>query len=172
VIEPPSPEKPLVPPEPIVADHVLDSFDSGVPVLDEWLRRRARRNEDEGASRTFVCCEDRRVVGYYCLSAGSLLHRVATSKVRRNMPEPIPVVLLGRLAIDRRWQGRGLGADLLRDAVLRVISAADTVGVRALLVHALSADAKVFYEKNGFRESPAEADTLMITLDEAQRMLR
>jgi GNAT superfamily N-acetyltransferase len=160
------------PPGPLAADHDLDLFESGVPALDEWLKRRARRNEAEGASRTFVTCVERRVVGYYSLAAGSILHAAAPGKVRRNMPDPIPVVLLGRLAVDQAWQGQGLGADLLSDAVLRALGAAATIGVRAILVHAISEDAQAFYEKHGFRPSPMEPMTLMVTIDEAARMLR
>jgi GNAT superfamily N-acetyltransferase len=158
-------------PEPLAPDHALEAFDSGVPALDEWLKRRARRNEADGASRTFVVCSDHRVVAYYCLAAGSVLHAVATGKVRRNMPDPALVLLLGRLAVDHRWQGKGLGADFLADAVLRAVAASETVGVRAILVHAISEEAKAFYEKHGFRASPIEPMTLMITIEEAQRML-
>ncbi len=158
-------------PEPLAADHDLDAFASGLEPLDEWLKRRARRNETERASRTFVCCVGRRVIGYYSLAAGSVLHEAAIGKVRRNMPDPVPVVLLGRLAVDKNWQGKGIGADLLCDAVLRVVAAAETVGIRAILVHAISDVAKTFYEKHGFRASPVEPMTLMITIEEAQRMM-
>jgi GNAT superfamily N-acetyltransferase len=158
-------------PEPLASTHDLDAFDSGVGPLDEWLKRRAQHNEAEGASRTVVVCSGRRVVGYYSLAAGAILRSAATPKVRRNMPDPAPVVLLGRLAIDRAWQGKGLGGDLLRDAVLRTLNAADLIGVRAILVHAISEDARTFYEQHGFRGSPVDRMTLMITIDEAQRML-
>jgi GNAT superfamily N-acetyltransferase len=158
-------------PEPLGADHELDGLESGVAPLDAWLKQRARRNEVEGASRTFVICVGRRIVGYYSLAAGSILHNAATGKVRRNMPDPVPVLLLGRLALDRAWRRKGLGADLLQDAVLRAIGAAETIGVRALLVHAISEEAKSFYEKHGFRASPVEPMTLMITIAEAQKML-
>jgi predicted N-acetyltransferase YhbS len=158
-------------PEPLGPDHELDAFASGVEQLDDWLKRHALRNEVDGGSRSFVVCDGRRVVGYYSLAAGSVLRSVATSRVRRNMPDPVPVALLGRLAIDRVWQGRGLGADLLRDAVLRLLSAGATIGVRAILVHAISDAAKTFYERHGFRASPVEKLTLMITLAEARRML-
>lgn len=158
-------------PAPLTSTHQLDDFSSGVAPLDAWLKRRARRNEAEGASRTFVCCVGKRVIGYYCLSAGSMLHDAATGRVRRNMPDPVPVVLIGRLAVDKAWQGQGLGAGLLQDAVLRVVAAAETVGVRAIPVHALSDEAKAFYRKHGFRPSPVEPITLMITLDEAIRMM-
>jgi GNAT superfamily N-acetyltransferase len=161
----------LTAPEPLAPDHELDAFESGVATLDERLKRRAPRNEAEGASRTFVLCAGRRVVGYYSLAAGSILHTEATGRVRRNMPNPVPVLLLGRLALDRAWQGKGLGAGLLSDAVRRAIGAAESIGVRAILVHAISDEAKAFYEKHGFRPSPIEPMTLMITIDEAQRML-
>jgi GNAT superfamily N-acetyltransferase len=159
-------------PEPLGPDHELDAFDSGIVPLDDWLKRRARRNEAEGASRTLVVCVGRRVIGYYSLAAGSVLHEQAMGPVRRNMPNPVPVVLLGRLAVDRGWQGRGLGSDLLADAVRRTISAADVIGVRAVLVHAISNEAKEFYEKHGFRASPVDPMTLMITVQEARNLIR
>jgi predicted N-acetyltransferase YhbS len=165
-------ERALTAPSPLAAEHELEEFNSGTAPLDEWLKRRARQNEASGASRTYVIAEGRRVVGYYGLAAGSVLHEVATSRVRRNMPDPVPVALLGRLAVDRQWQGRGLGAALLRDAVLRVIGAAGMIGVRALLVHAISDEAKAFYERWGFRPSATDPMTLMITIEEAQKMLR
>jgi GNAT superfamily N-acetyltransferase len=161
----------LAAPEPLALDHDLEAFESGVATLDDWLRRRARSNEADGASRTFVICAGRRAVGYYSLAAGSILHTAATGKVRRNMPDPVPVLLLGRLAVDRNWHGKGLGADLLADAVLRAIGAAESIGVRAIIVHAISEEAKSFYEKHGFRPSPIEPMTLMITIAEARRML-
>jgi predicted N-acetyltransferase YhbS len=161
----------LAAPEPLVPHHELDAFESGVATLDEWLKRRARRSEADGASRTFVLCTGRRVVGYYSLAAGSVLHVAATGKVRRNMPDPVPTLLLARLAVDRAWHGKGLGADLLSDAASRAIGAAETIGVRAILVHAISDGAKAFYEKHGFRSSPIEPMTLMVTIDEARRML-
>ena len=160
----------LSPPEPLAADHELESCDSGIAPLDDWLKRRARRNELEGASRTFVVCAGRRVVGYYSLAAGSVSHRVASGRIRRNMPDPVPVVLLGRLAIDRAWQGRGLGADMLRDVAVRALSAAEIIGARAILAHAISSDAKAFYERHGFRPSPVEPMTLMVTIEEARRV--
>jgi len=136
------------------------------------LIRYARRNELEGASRTYVLCEPpQRVIGYYSLAAGSILHNLATGKTRRNMPNPIPVVILGRLAIDRTRQGKGLGADLLRDAVLRTVGAAETIGVRAMLVHAISDEARNIYEKFGFRAAAIEPMTLMITIEEALKNL-
>jgi GNAT superfamily N-acetyltransferase len=158
-------------PSPLAAGHDLENFDSGVAPLDIWLKRRARANEADGASRTIVLCEGFRVVGYYSLAAGSLTHAKAIGRIRRNMPEPVPVVLLGRLAIDRAWQGRGLGTDLLRDAVLRATLAAETIGVRAILVHAISSEARTFYERHGFRSSPVDPMTLMITVEDARSAL-
>ena len=161
----------LSPPAPLAADHELDEFNSGVAPLDDWLKRLARHNEAEGGSRTFVICAGRRVAGYCCLAAGSVIAGAATGRVRRNMPNPVPVVVLGRLAIDRAWQGRGLGGDLLRDAVLRAVAAGESIGVRAVLVHAISDAAKAFYEKHGFRASPFDPMTLMVTLRDTRRML-
>lgn len=161
----------LSPPTPLATDHELNEFNSGVAPLDDWLKRLARHNEAEGGSRTFVICAGRRVVGYYSLAAGSVVAGSATGRVRRNMPNPVPVVLLGRLAIDQTWQGRGLGGDLLRDAVLRTLAAGEAIGVRAVLVHAISDEAKAFYERHGFRASPVDPMTLMVTLNDARRML-
>lgn len=158
-------------PEPLAADHELEGFDSGTDALDAWLRQRARPNEVAGASRTFVICSGRRVIGYYSLAAASIMHSVATGKTRRNMPDPIPAVLIGRLALDRSWQRQGLGAALLRDAVLRIVGAAETVGVRAILVHALTEQAKSLYQRFGFRASPIEPMTLMMTVDEVRRTI-
>jgi GNAT superfamily N-acetyltransferase len=162
---------PLSAPESLAPDHDIDSFDSGVSALDEWLKRRARHNEAEGASRTLVVCAGRRIVGYYSLAAGSVSHREAPGRIRRNMPDPVPVVLLGRLAIDRAWQGQGLGADLLSNVVVRALAASKIIGVRAILAHAISQDAKAFYEKHGFHPSPVEPMTLMIPIDEARLMI-
>ena len=158
-------------PEPITASHHTESFACGIPVLDEWLRRHALKNEVSGASRTFVICQDRQVVGYYSLATGSVEHRDAPGKIRRNMPNPIPVMVLGRLAVDQQWQQTGLGRGLLKDALLRSLSVSKHAGVRALLVHALSEDAKKFYAHNGFLESPLDPMTLMIILQDAAHCL-
>lgn len=159
------------PPERLTPEHDVSSFDSGIATLDDWLKRRALSNQDGGASRTYVVCAAGRVVGYYALANGALAQGEATGRVRRNMPEPIPVMILGRLAIDQGFHGRGLGAALLRDAVLRTLQAADIAGIRAILVHAISADAKKFYERCGFSPSPLDPMTLMITIADASRDL-
>ncbi|WP_081493197.1 GNAT family N-acetyltransferase [Rhizobium sp. CF142] len=146
------------------AAHDLQLFDSGHDSLDEWLRRRARANQVSGVSRTYVVCEDDRVVGYYCLSSGALVVVDAPGAVRRNMPHPLPIAVLGRLAIDRNWQGKGIGAALLQDAVLRTEQAAHIMGIRGLLVHAISDEAKAFYEHYGFAASPSNPMTLVLSL--------
>jgi GNAT superfamily N-acetyltransferase len=158
-------------PEPITASHHTESFACGIPVLDEWLRRRALKNEVAGASRTFVIFQDRQVVGYYTLATGSVEHRDAPGKIRRNMPNPIPVMVLGRLAVDQEQQHAGLGRGLLKDAVLRTLTVSQHAGVKALLVHALSEDAKRFYTRSGFLESPFDPMTLMIALQDAANCL-
>ena len=161
----------LSPPELLAEHHEIDEFTSGEPALDNWLKRHALANGEGGASRTYVVCARGRVVGYYALANGAIAHNEVTGKVRRNMPEPIPVMVLGRLAIDRSYQGRRLGASLLRDAILRTLQAADIAGIRAILVHALSEDAKKFYERCGFSTSPVDPMTLMITITDAEKSL-
>ena len=152
-------------------DDDISSFNSGTPVLDEWLQQRALPNQEAGASRTYVVCSKSRVVGYYALATGAIAHAEATGRTRRNMPDPVPVMVIGRLAVDEAFQGRGLGRALVRDATLRTIQAADIAGIRAILVHAVSADAKRFYERCGFRPSPIDPMTLMITIRDAKAAL-
>ncbi len=152
-------------PQPLTANHSLNAFDCGEPSLDDWLKRRAMANQLSGASRTFVVVdEEGRVHGYYALSAGAVSHQLATGSVRRNMPDPVPVMVLARLAVDRRAQGVKLGGALLRDAVNRAVAVSQNAGVRALLVHALHDRARQFYEHYGFQISPAHPMTLMLRL--------
>ena len=164
----------LRPPEPISEAHDLSAFDSGEPTLDDWLRRRALRNEMGGGSRTYVVCTipGKRVVAYYCLAAGAVAHAGTSTRIRRNMPDPVPVIVIGRLAVDRAFQGQSLGRALLRDAILRTIQAAGIAGIRAILVHAISEEARRFYERCGFHPSPLDPMTLMITVAEAEWTLR
>lgn len=162
---------PVNAPEHLTADHNVSAFDSSIPELDNWLRRRALQNEASGASRTYVVSAGGRVVGYYALATGAIAPREATGKVRRNMPEPIPVMVLGRLAVDREYQGKGLGSGLLKDAMLRTSNAASIAGIRAVLLHAISDDAKRFYEKAGFSESPVDPMTTMIALADVEKAL-
>lgn len=158
-------------PEHLTAAHDVSAFDSGAPELDEWLRKRALANEGTGGSRTYVVCAGGRVVGYYALASGGVAQAQAPGRVRHNMPDPVPVMVLGRLAVDRGWQGRNLGRSLLRDAVVRTLQAAKIGGIRAILVQAISEDAKRFYERYGFRVSPVDPLTLMITVADAEKAL-
>jgi GNAT superfamily N-acetyltransferase len=151
-------------PEALSADHSLGGFDSGVASLDDWLRQRALRNQDSGASRTFVACDAGQVVAYYALAAGAVAPNAVAGRFRRNMPDPIPVVVLARLAIARSHQGRGLGRALFQDAARRVIHAAGAIGIRGMLVHAVSEEAKAFYLRLGLAPSPIEPLTLMTTV--------
>ena len=153
-------------PEPLAAAHRLSEFECGEAVLDEWLTRRAMANQLSGASRTFVVADqENRVCGYYAMAAGAVSHHLATRSVRRNMPDPVPVMLLARLAVDRRTQGIHLGAALLQDAINRAVAVSQNAGVRALLAHALHDRAKQFYEYYGFQVSPAHPMTLMLRLN-------
>jgi len=158
-------------PEPLLATHDIESFDCGEPVLNDWLKKRALKNENSGASRTFVVCQDNHVVGYYVLATGSVMHKEAPSKVRRNMPEPVPVMVLGRLAVSKQMQSAGVGRGLLRDAILRTLGVSKQAGIKALLVHALSDAAHKFYRQCGFIESPLDSMVLMITLKDAEHHL-
>ena len=152
-------------PQPLSGAHLLVDFDCGEPALDDWLKRRALTNQSSAASRTFVVVDGGgRVLGYYAMAAGAVTHPLATGKVGRNIPDPVPVLVLARLAVDRRAQGIHLGASLLRDALDRAIVVSQQAGVRAMLVHALHRGAKQFYEHHGFQESPAHAMTLMLRL--------
>ena len=158
-------------PDKLGTGHDLTDFDSGEPTLDDWLRRRALANEEGGSSRTYVVCVGKRVVGYYSLAVGAVAHVDAPGRVKRNTPDPIPVMVLGRLAVDQDFQGRGIGSGLLRDAVLRTMQAAEIAGIRAILVHALSDAAKHFYQRHGFIASPIDPMTVMITVAEAVKTL-
>lgn len=158
-------------PVPLDGSHDLSAFDCGEPSLNAWLKDRAPRNQGTGATRTFVLVRDGKVIAYHALAAGSVHRATATARARRNMPEPVPALVLGRLAVDLGWQNKGLGGELLRDAVLRAVQAADMVGIRGMLVHALSEEAKAFYLRRGFRPSPIDPMTVMITLAEARNAL-
>jgi len=151
-------------PSPLAETHELDKFQSGDESLDQWLHRRARANQLGGASRTYVVAEGQRVVGYYCLSSGAIDLAEAPGSIRRNMPNPIPMAILGRLAVDLSWQGKGLGAALLQDAVLRTGEAATILGIRGIFVHAISERAKAFYESYGFVASPKNPMMLVLSL--------
>jgi GNAT superfamily N-acetyltransferase len=151
-------------PVPLATHHLTEGFACGTESLDNWLKRRALKNQVQGASRTYVVCDEARVVAYYALASGAVLGAEATGRFRRNMPDPIPVVVLGRLAVDSALHGKGFGRALVRDAGMRVLQAADVIGIRGMTVQALSDEAKVFYEHVGFEPSPMDPRLLMITL--------
>ncbi len=159
-------------PQPLAERHQLADFDSGRPTLDDWLKRRAAKNQANGSSRTYVVCDGDAVIGYYCLAAGALGHAQAPSTLKRNRPDPLPVLVLGRLTIHKDHQQKGIGTALLGDAIRRAIQAADIAGVTALLVHAISEQARRFYLSRGFIESPVQPMTLCLMLATVHQALR
>lgn len=135
--------------------------------LNACLQRKARLNELKGGARTYVVCEGDRVIGFYSLAASSVERRRVSSRIGRNMPEPVPVILLGQLAVDRNYQGRGLGTDLLIDAGKRALAAAEMIGARAIIVQALDEQTKGFYEQAGFLPfSEHEPHMLLLRISE------
>lgn len=159
-------------PEPLRKYHDSELFTSGVDSLDIWLKRRALKNQITGASRTFVACIEQRVIAYYALSSSAIAVNETSGRFSRNMPNPIPVVMLGRLAVDQSFQGKGIGRSLIRDAGLRVMQAADTIGIRGLMVQALSIEAKYFYEQVGFEASPLDSMILMMTIADLKAIIK
>jgi len=159
------------PPTVLKGSHEVSEFDCGNDGLNDWLIKRAMKNQSSGASRTFVICQDNQVVGYYALASGSVERMASPKSIARNMPEPIPVMVLGRLAIDARMQGQRLGSALLKDALLRTLSVSKNVGIRAILVHAISEDAKRFYVGYGFQVSPIDPMTLMLPVRHIEVLL-
>lgn len=156
-------------PKPLTSAHRLDGFRCTEAGLEHWLKQRALKNQLEGASRTFVVCASEQVIGYYALAAGAVLHSQVPGAVRRNMPEPIPVAVLGRLAVHSHWGGRGVGGGMLKDAVLRTMRLSEEMGIRALLCHAISEEATKFYLHHGFIESPIEPMTVMLNIAKLAR---
>ena len=152
-------------PVPLTVDHDTSAFTCSHESLSVWLVKRALANAASGASRTYVACDEQlRVIGYYALAAGSIAAQAVPGRLRRNMPDPLPVIVLGRLAVHRDCSGRGIGSGLLKDAVLRSMQAAELIGVRALLCHAIDEQAKAFYLKHGFVESPLDPLAVMAGL--------
>ena len=163
----------IAPPEPIGARHDISRFDSGVSGIDAWLRSNARLNEAKGGARIYVVCDGDRVVGFYSLAASAVEKNRLSSRVGRSMPEPVPVILLGQLAVDSRYQGEGLEAGLLADATRRSLVAAEVIGARAVMVHALDERVKSFYERFGFRPfSDSEPLMLVVRMSELKATLR
>jgi GNAT superfamily N-acetyltransferase len=163
--EPEAPAPRVSAPVPLTAEHDLSRFDCGEPALNDWLQQRASKNESR-FSRTYVACEGNRVVAYVCISAGAVERAAAPGKVRRNAPDTIPVSVIGRLAVDRDHAGKGLGADILADALRRIAAASQSIGIAAVLVHAKSDAAKRFYMKCAeFIEYPADSRTLFLPIE-------
>ncbi len=164
--------EPLGPPEPLAPRHDLSQFSSGVPVLDAWLRSKARLNEARGGARTYVACDGDRVAGFYSLAASSVERRRMSSRVGRNMPDPVPVILLGQLAVDENYRGRRLGSDLLVDAGRRALAASRTIGARAVVVQAIDEGAAAFYIRFGYRPfSNREPLMMILRMAELERLL-
>ena len=148
----------------LTSEHDVAPFCCGIPSLDDWLQKRALKNQGSDSIRTFVICKNQRVIGYYALATGSVERLSAPGAIPRNVPEPIPVIVLGRLAVDAQYQGQRLGGALLKDAMLRTLTIAQNVGVRGLLVHSISKQAKQFYASYGFQASPVEPMTLLLSV--------
>jgi predicted N-acetyltransferase YhbS len=158
-------------PEVLAAHHDLSGFDCGEPSLNDWLQKRARDNRISGASRSFVVCQGKQVFAFYALAAGEVRVKDAPGRFRRNMPDPIPVVLLGRLAVDLSLRGMGIGRAMVRDATRRILNAAETIGIRGIAVRAISFDAHAFYLALGFTPCPHEPLLMVITLADARTAL-
>jgi GNAT superfamily N-acetyltransferase len=158
-------------PQPLLPTHHVADFDSGEPSLDDWLKRRAAKNQANGSSRTYVVCQGTAVVGFYSLAAGAIRHAEAPPRLKRNRPDPVPVLVLGRMAIASTHQQQGMGTALLNDAIHRAVLASEIAGVAALLVHAKSESAKRFYLSRGFIDSPVKPMTLCLMLGTVQQAL-
>ena len=159
-------------PQSLGPSHTLDAFDCGKPILNEWLIRHARQAQASGSARTYVVLDDQRVVGYVSLTVGQVDVLDAPERVRRGMGRyPIPVAILARLAVSQTDQGRGIGVGLLREAILRTLTIAEQVGVRALLTHPLDDEASRFYQRFGFEPSPAGDQQLLLLLKDARKLL-
>lgn len=158
------PDKPWQKPELLTPDHVLSGFSCGKPELDEWLARRAVANQAKRATTTHVVVEEGRVIGFYSLASAVVAHRDAQGKDRRNMPDPIPAVMLARMAVDQKHRGQGLGGALLGAAITTTVAAAEAIGIACLLVHAKDEDARAFYQHFGFDLSPTDPMHLILRL--------
>lgn len=159
----------ISPPKPLAEEHRLDDFRCTSSELAKWLTDRARKNHRDGASKCFVVCDDQQnVIGYYALAAGSVSHEIAPGRIKRNTPDPVPVAVLGRLAVHSNWTSQGIGRGLLKDAIQRTLQAAGQMGIQALLCHAIDEEAKAFYIKHGFIESPIDPMTVILGLARLQ----
>ncbi len=168
----PQTKPPLSAVELLTSEHDVNQFDCGNHVsLTDWLKRFARMNQASGDTRTYVVHRNLRVVGYYSLAPGSVSRKEAIARASRSAPEPIPIVLLARLAVDRQEQGQGLGPALLKDALQRAYAGAEIIGGRAVLVHAIDAEAAAFYRKYGFEPSPGLDLHLMLLMKDLRATL-
>jgi GNAT superfamily N-acetyltransferase len=158
--------------EKLQAHHAVEVFDCGNRDLNRFLQQYALKNQSSGASTTYVGLVDRTVIGYYSLAVGSVEYEQATERLTKGLAHhPIPVMLLARLAVDRQWQKKGIGAGLLKDAMLRTLQAADIVGIRALVVHAKDNNAKLFYQRFDFISSPSDPLHLLILLKDVRKIV-
>ena len=154
----------------IDSSHDTSGFSCGNDALDDWLKTTALKAEGRSA-RTYVVCERQVVVGYYCLATGSVARSAAPGNIRRNVPDPVPVMIVGRLAVTERRKGQGIGSGMLRDALQRVLQVAETVGCRAVLVHAIDQPAVDFYAKHGFVAFPGGTRTMFLALETLRRAI-
>ena len=166
-------DQPPSPIEKLTKDHDVSSFDCGRPSLNDWLRRFALINQQSDSARTYVLHRAGRVVGYYSLSAGSVRKEESPACVAKGLAQhPIGVILPARLAVDRNEHGAGLGKTLLVDALSRALTAADAIGARAIMVHAIDEEAASFYKKFGFEPSPLDPKQLMLLMKDLLATLK
>jgi GNAT superfamily N-acetyltransferase len=158
-------------PVPLLQTHDLEPFDCGDISLNEWLKARAHKSRANDSARTYVVCIGNTVVGYYCLAFGAIAREQAPKEVGRNMPDPIPVIILGRFTVDLNYQSKGIGSGLLKDAILRALQVSEIVGVKAILVHAISEEAKSYYMARNFLVSPIHPRTLCLPVNTARQAL-
>ena len=163
---------PISAPALLSADHDTSHFRCQHDSLTLWLQKHALTNNGRRGSRTHVVCDGARVIGLYALAAGSVQHEHAPKPVTRNMPKPIPAIVLGRLAVDAEYQGQGIGAGLLQDAIFRALNAANDIAARVLLCHAIDDDARAFYVQHGFLQSPVEDLTVMLDLAKTAALIK
>jgi GNAT superfamily N-acetyltransferase len=160
-------------PAKLTADHIVDDFDCGYPVLNHWLYRYALQNQQSNAAMTFVVRRQNRVVGYYSLAVGAVDHEVVPARIKKGLARhPIPIMVLARLAVDLRDQGHGIGKGLLKDAVLRTLQAANFAGIRAIFVNAKDEKARIFYERFDFEPSPVDPLKLMLLIKDAEKTFK
>lgn len=164
----------LLAPEPLAAQHGLDSFDCGKPALNDWLLRHARQAQGSGSVKTFVVAEDDgRVAGYFSLTVGQVDTLEVPDHIRKGMGQyPVPVVILARLAVSQQDQGRGIGLGLLQDAIRRTMLISEQAGIRAMMTHPIDEDAAKFYTRFGFMASPLREQQLLLLLKDARRWVR